>query len=963
MANIKIGDLVTITDPVSTDVLPIVDVSADTTNKISIADMLKNATTGSASNPSFAFDGDSNTGMYRSGADALALSTGGTGRLFIDSSGNVGIGVTPAAGRRLHVSGVGTLVQFDSSNTSTLIKFTNSAASGGFLGYQSDNLVFYTGNTERARIASSGNVGIKTSAPSYALDISSTDNNALRIRGTADNPLVMDATDSGPSYVSVNRAGTRVAYYGFGGSNDNFSLINETSTGSITLGTNSTTRVSILSSGNVGIGMSSPTRKLEIYDSSHSHIAIKSGDTGQSSLFFTDDSDANIGQISYLHSDNYMLFRVYDAERMRIDSSGRVGIGTASPNHKLTLEQSGTATFDALNIRNGNTNNAGYQIGLNTSGGVFHWNSTNSDILFATNGTERLRIDSSGNVGIGTSSPSGSLHVDAASGVDGPIFDSGGAGNTNHALIVRDSNNNQLLRVNNNGRVGIGTSSPLENFVVSDGGAAGLEINPSGLESGPYIQAYNRSTSSTVPLTLLSSELAIRTGGSERMRIDSSGNVGIGTSSITAFGPSLQVSGSDPAFLIEDTQSVVDYFGTNVTSGLVTNWYDDAASWRIGTATGISGGGYTERMRIDSSGNVGIGRTPFTSIAGYPLQLRGSSQAYLHMSISAHGDTYDDGFTIGTDSGYAYIVQRENSPLNFYTNNTERMQIDSSGRLLVGVSSSYANSGADDLQVGNNSSSTVTGISLGSTAESSIRFADASDASAGIIEYAHASDSMRLYTDGTERMRIGSNGFTKLTNDSSYLSTSGNYHELRSNTADWTARITNSHGSLPEGLAITYSVTPNGTGNHFLYCNDATALRASIRSNGGFANYQSNDANLCDEREKKNIETLDSTWNCLKNWELKKFHYNEDADTDDKRYGVIAQQVAPHCPEVITDWVKQKAEDAVIDDNGNVVTPAKEEIVRMGVKEQQMYWMAIKALQEAQERIETLEQRLTDAGL
>ena len=112
---------------------------------------------------------------------------------------------------------------------------------------------------------------------------------------------------------------------------------------------------------------------------------------------------------------------------------------------------------------------------------------------------------------------------------------------------------------------------------------------------------------------------------------------------------------------------------------------------------------------------------------------------------------------------------------------------------------------------------------------------------------------------------------------------------------------------------------------------------------------------MCDEREKKNIETLDSTWGCLKNWELKKFHYNEDDDSDDKRYGVIAQQVAPHCPELITNWVKQQAKDAVLDDDGNVVTPAVEEVNRMAVKEQQMMWMAIKALQEAQARIETLE--------
>ena len=47
---------------------------------------------GSASAPAFAFDVDPDTGMYRTGANALAFTTGGTGRLFIDSSGNVGIG-------------------------------------------------------------------------------------------------------------------------------------------------------------------------------------------------------------------------------------------------------------------------------------------------------------------------------------------------------------------------------------------------------------------------------------------------------------------------------------------------------------------------------------------------------------------------------------------------------------------------------------------------------------------------------------------------------------------------------------------------------------------------------------------------------------------------------------------------------------------------------------------------------
>jgi len=207
-------------------------------------------------------------------------------------------------------------------------------------------------------------------------------------------------------------------------------------------------------------------------------------------------------------------------------------------------------------------------------------------------------------------------------------------------------------------------------------------------------------------------------------------------------------------------------------------------------------------------------------------------------------------------------------------------------------------------------------------------------------------------------MRITNDGLFKFSNTGAYGSIDAGAHGFRQGTtSNWVLEAVHAgtSGNVFGINAQFPSYSPNNTSSWFYIGSDSSVNRFVVYSNGGIANYQSNNVNLCDEREKKNIETLDSTWGCLKNWELKKFHYNEDADTDDKRYGVIAQQVAPHCPEVISDWVKQKAEDAVLDDDGNVVTPAKEEITRMAVKEQQMMWMAIKALQEAQLRIETLE--------
>jgi hypothetical protein len=133
-----------------------------------------------------------------------------------------------------------------------------------------------------------------------------------------------------------------------------------------------------------------------------------------------------------------------------------------------------------------------------------------------------------------------------------------------------------------------------------------------------------------------------------------------------------------------------------------------------------------------------------------------------------------------------------------------------------------------------------------------------------------------------------------------------------------------------------------------LYCIDSVAERAKIRSNGGLANFSANNVNLSDRNLKKDISLAAGTWDCLKAWEIVNYRYKDQPDDADLNMGVIAQQIAESCPEVIT--VFQAAKQAT---KG---LPAQEE--RIGVKEQQMVWMAIKALQEAMERIEQLEAKV-----
>ena len=239
---------------------------------------------------------------------------------------------------------------------------------------------------------------------------------------------------------------------------------------------------------------------------------------------------------------------------------------------------------------------------------------------------------------------------------------------------------------------------------------------------------------------------------------------------------------------------------------------------------------------------------------------------------------------------------------------------------------------------------------------------------------------LRFYTtlDGTnslvEHTRILNNGaFKTKQGTSAYANVTSNYNEICSN-ADATANLLVRQGSTYYADCINLwhyaSTGPNNVHSNFLNAFDEQATRAKILSNGGFANYQSNDSNLCDEREKKNITTASNTWNDVKAWNIKQFHYNEDDDSDSKRYGVIAQEIETTNPELITDWEKNKERaqelwqegDKPLPEGVNVgdeKSPAQAQVMRKAVKEQQMYMMAIKALQEAMTEIDSLKARIT----
>jgi hypothetical protein len=180
-----------------------------------------------------------------------------------------------------------------------------------------------------------------------------------------------------------------------------------------------------VSGSNVGIGTSSPEGKLHVYSDNvgtpsadaDDFIIEKTGDTGLSILststgriYFGDVASNDQGSIRYVHGDNSMRFETDSAERMRIDSSGNVGIGTSS-SYPLTVQSGTSGSNHALALRNSSNNFS--RLGfLQTDSATAAYTSIDGDgrasgyLKFNTNDTERMRIDSSGNLLVGKTSSS-----------------------------------------------------------------------------------------------------------------------------------------------------------------------------------------------------------------------------------------------------------------------------------------------------------------------------------------------------------------------------------------------------------------------------------------------------------------------------------------------------------------------------------------------------------------------------
>lgn len=379
---------------------------------------------------------------------------------------------------------------------------------------------------------------------------------------------------------------------------------------------NNVERMRITSSGLVGIGTSSPSQELHVYgnNADGARIRLESTDyytsldmvaaDGTSNVInFGDASDVNVGRIEYDHSANAMFIKTNDAERMRIDSSGNVGIGrTTGIGYRISLLGNTQATSS---IQMTYTGVASATMGI-TSGG---------DVAFGldnTSGTtERMRITSAGNVGIGTSSPDQVFHVEksvAGGGVE---------------LLVGNSGANQSGTYS---QVGLGTGG-------DSTGTAYFRLYRDG--SGiSELGGYNIQT--------------FYTSNTERMRIDSSGNVLINTTVARA-------STVTPKFIISAGDSSATTIKTMPCGLAIINAFN-------GDSTG-----YGASIKMHLSGNNEVGK--YAAISVYASRTFGNGTG-LRFWTNPTGEN-------GTD------------------NTVQRMQIDHSGSIGAGGSSTNIYNASD----------------------------------------------------------------------------------------------------------------------------------------------------------------------------------------------------------------------------------------------------------------------------
>ena len=469
-------------------------------------------------------------------------------------------------------------------------------------------------------------------------------------------------------------------------------------------------RMTIQSGGNVGIGTTSPSSKLQV-----------SGTLDATGISQLGSSGANV----YLTS----------------SSAGNVGIGTSSPGSKLEVN-------GLISGKGG----AGWGYTFSGDLDTSIENPSANTISFKTTGLERMRIDSSGNVGIGTTSPGYKLDIegDSSSGVVSvknaangrDTFRSENAAGTRtlnfgndgsgHGLfIVRDSAGavtNYITGSGNSyfnaGNVGIGITSPVAKLHVyqnnsDDDTTAGVTIEQDG--TGDAALSFLLTSVRRWRLGIDNNDFdkfkisdSTNLATSNKLTIDVDGNVGIGTSSpdnrldVVVSDVNVTPNSESSAVFRRNGNNYISILSNSnnfggILFGEETDANDGALSYDHPNGNMIFETRDAERMRINSTGDVGIGTTPHTAGNTWRSFYVGSSATIISRQAASGTDAmFGNNFYINSSNvdkrittGGASRLFMNQDVIRFQRSATaatdttiswsESMRIDSSGNVLFGT--------------------------------------------------------------------------------------------------------------------------------------------------------------------------------------------------------------------------------------------------------------------------------------
>ena len=320
---------------------------------------------------------DTDTGIYSPGSNQFGISTAGTSRVVVDSSGNIIIGSTSAAtSSQLTIRAASpNLSLYATPGNASIINLGDTDAYNiGRIKYDNTNnsLQFDANSQQRMQIDNSGRLLLGTTTEGFA---TFGDNLTIADSGHCGVTIRSGTSSQGNIYFSDGSSGGSEEYEGI------IQYLHDVN--AMAFGVNNgSEKLRIDSSGNVGINNSSPSsynsdgRNLVVGSGSGSQgLTIASGTSGYGNIYFADGTSGNAlysGMLSYYHADNHMQFRTASEERMRIDSSGNVFIGgTSAANADIALNANGSASFAgtltsypsgaayAYQLNNGNTNLGG----------------------------------------------------------------------------------------------------------------------------------------------------------------------------------------------------------------------------------------------------------------------------------------------------------------------------------------------------------------------------------------------------------------------------------------------------------------------------------------------------------------------------------------------------------------------------------------------------------------------------